>query len=164
MLYMQMLSRLDPHDLRAPVAVEHAAVGATGQQAGWCGRGGAGLGHGCPLQEGVGVEGLDGDLLQAVCFCWGRAGVASVILVEGSGSRRHAGGLRQLLTQAVLGDRHIPLGSCKLLLALGAAAVSRLWHWATRKQLVKQGGPHLLQLSVCCHRKTPVFEAKGPGW
>lgn len=38
------------------------------------------------------------------------------------------GGSRQLLTQAVLGERHIPLGGCKLLLALGAATVSRLRH------------------------------------
>lgn len=36
------------------------------------------------------------------------------------------GDSQQLLTKAVLGKRHIPLRSRKLLLALGAAAVSRL--------------------------------------
>lgn len=69
---------------------------------------------------------------------------------------------RRLLTQAVLGERHVPLGSCKLLLALGAAAVSRFGHRAAGQQLGQQGGPHLLQLSVCCRRKTPGVEAKGP--
>lgn len=68
---------------------------------------------------------------------------------------------RRLLTQAVLGERHVPLGSCKLLLALGAAAVSRFGHRAAGQQLGQQGGPHLLQLSVCCRRKTPGVEAKG---
>lgn len=69
---------------------------------------------------------------------------------------------RRLLTQAVLGERHVPLGSCELLLALGTAAVSRFGHRAAGQQLGQQGGPHLLQLSVCCRRKTPGVEAKGP--
>lgn len=68
------LSPCDPDGECAPATVEHAAVGAAGQQGRWCGRGGAGLGRGRPLQEGVGVEGLEGDLLETVCFCRGRAG------------------------------------------------------------------------------------------
>lgn len=82
----------------SPVTVEHAAVGAAGQQAGRCGRGGAGLGCGSPFQEGVGVESLQGDLLEAVCFCRGetKGGVTHY----GPGSGRDAGGCRQVGTHA----------------------------------------------------------------
>lgn len=54
-----------------PVSEEHAAVRASGDPTGggWQGRG-AGAGEG-PLQEGVCIHSLQGDLLEAICFCMG---------------------------------------------------------------------------------------------
>lgn len=57
---------------RIPVIVEDTAVGTPGQ---WGGGGwwrGTGTGGGCPLQERVSVQGLEGDLLKTICFCAGR--------------------------------------------------------------------------------------------
>lgn len=64
------------------------------------------------------------------------------------------------LTNAVFGERHVPLWSRKLLLPLGTAAVAELWHRAAGQQLGQQRGARVLQLSIYC-QSTRVTNASG---
>lgn len=64
------------------------------------------------------------------------------------------------LTDAVFGERHVPLWRRKLLLPLGTAAVAQFWHRAAGQQFGQQRGAPVLELSIYC-QSTRVTNTSG---